>query len=129
MINGSLDQFLDTGWFTEATLFYNGFIYWCEAQSDPITNYTTFFVDKCAVENEDNTYYHSLLEPDGTLIWNRVFEISDTDMDRIKQNFLESHIFDNKTFWEVEKEIAWLDESCPITKGQSQESAGTTDLD
>ncbi len=58
MINGQLDQFLDTGWFSEATLYYNGFIYWCEVQSDLTTNTTTFFIDKWAVENEDNTYYH-----------------------------------------------------------------------
>ena len=50
MINGLLDQFLDTGWYTEATLFYNGFIYWCEAQSDLTTNTTTFFIDKWAAE-------------------------------------------------------------------------------
>ncbi len=116
MINGQLDQFLDTGWFTEATLFYNGFIYWCEAQSDLTTNTTTFFIDKWAAENEDNTYYHSLMEPDGTLIWERVFEITDTDMDRIKQRFLEAPVFEGKTFWQVEKDIAWLDESQPIIK-------------
>ena len=121
MINGLLDQFLDTGWFTEATLVYNGFIYWCEAQSDLTTNTTTFFIDKWAAENEDNLYYHSLLEPDGTLIWKRVFEISDTDMERIKQRFLEAPIFEGKTFWQVEKDIAWLDESQSIIKDESTE--------
>lgn len=30
MINADLDQFLDTGWFNEATLYYNGYTYWCE---------------------------------------------------------------------------------------------------
>ena len=69
MINGLLDQFLDTGWFTEATLFYNGFIYWCEAQSDLTTNTTTFFIDKWAAENEDNLYYHSLLEPPNIFLY------------------------------------------------------------
>lgn len=33
MINGHLVQFLDTGWYSEATLYFNGYIYWCEAQS------------------------------------------------------------------------------------------------
>ena len=116
MINGLLEQFLDTGWYSEATLFYKGFIYWCEAQSDPITNTITFFIDRWAAENEDNTYYHTLLEHDGTLMWNRVFEITDSDMDRIKQRFLESPVFEGKTFWQVEKDIAWLDESNPILK-------------
>ena len=121
MINGLLDQFLDTGWFTEATLFYNGFIYWCEAQSDLTTNAITFFVDKWAAENENNTYYHSLMEPDGTLIWERVFEISDTDMDRIKQRFLEAPVFEEKTFWQVERDIAWLDEAQPIIRDSPPE--------
>ena len=26
MINGNIEQFLDTGWFNEATLFYNGYM-------------------------------------------------------------------------------------------------------
>ena len=37
-----------------------------------IRRFQRFFVDKWAAENEDNTYYHSILEEDGTLIWNRV---------------------------------------------------------
>lgn len=121
MINGNLNQFLDTGWFTEATLYYNGFLYWCEAQSDPSTDTTTFFIDRWAAKNEDNNYYHSLLEPDGTLIWERIFEIIDTDIDRIKQRFLEAPVFDGKTFWQVEKDIAWLDEGQPIIRSTSTE--------
>ncbi len=58
-----------------------------------------------------------LPEPDGTLNWKRVFEITDTDIDRMKQRFLEAPVFEGKTFWQVEKDIAWLDESCPIIKG------------
>ena len=27
MINGHLVQFLDTGWYSEATLYFNGYIY------------------------------------------------------------------------------------------------------
>lgn len=116
MINGKLDQFLDTGWHSEATLFLNGYIYWCEGQHDLKTGLTTFFIDKWAAVNEDNTYYHSLLEPDGSLKWTRVLEIQDTNLDRIKQKFLEAPVFDGKTFWQVEKNIAWLDESNPITQ-------------
>lgn len=54
MINGDVEQFLDTGWFSEATLFLNGFVYWFEAQYDPNTDINTFFVDRWAAENEDN---------------------------------------------------------------------------
>ena len=116
MINGNLEQFLDTGWYTEATLFLNGKLYWCEAQTDASSDVSTFFVDQWDAENEDNLYYHSLLEPDGTLVWRRVLEIKDTDMDRLKQKFLEAPVFEGKTFWQVEKDIAWLDESSPTQK-------------
>lgn len=115
MINGSLEQFLDTGWYSESTLFYNGHIYWCEAQQDINTGINHFFVDKWAAENENNTYFHSVLEADGTLKWSRVFETENQDLDLIKKQFLEAPIFDGKTFWQVEKQIAWLDESAPIS--------------
>lgn len=116
MINGHLDQFLDTGWYSEATLYYNGFIYWCEAQFNASTNITSFFVDKWAAKNEDNTYYHSILEGDGTIRWERIFEIDDSDLDLIKKHFLEASIFDGKSFWQVEKELAWLEEGAPLKK-------------
>jgi len=118
MINGYLEQFLDTGWYSEATLYYNGFIYWCEAQSDIATNITSFFVDKWAAENEDNTYYHSILEEDGTVKWERIFKIDDNDLELIKKRFLEACIFDGKSFWEIEKELAWLEESTPVSKNR-----------
>ena len=115
MINGYLDQFLDTGWFSESTLFYNGNIYWCEAQLDPDTGITTFYVDKWA-ENENNTYYHSILEEDGTLKWNNAYEEKGKDLELIKKHFLEVPIFDGKNFWQVENQLAWLDEGNPIKK-------------
>lgn len=116
MINGHLDQFLDTGWYSEATLYYNGFIYWCEAQLNVSTNITSFFVDKWAARNEDNTYYHSILEEDGTIRWDRVFETDSNDLELIKKHFLEACIFDGKSFWQIEKDLAWLEESSPISK-------------
>lgn len=110
MINGNIKQFLDTGWFSESTLFLNGYVYWCEAQTDPDTNITKFFIDKWRAENEGNKVYHTLLDSDGTLEWERVFEIEDTDLDKIKKKFLNATIFDGKTFWDVENKIAWLEE-------------------
>lgn len=114
MKNGSLEQFLDTGWFSESELFLNGNVYWCEAQYDPISGTSKFFVDKWAARLEDGKYYHSLLESDGTLKYTTVLEIRDLDMDCIKQRFLEAPIFDGKTFWQVEKDIAWVDDGGPI---------------
>ena len=111
MINGRVEQFLDTGWFSESELYLNGYIYWCEAQSDK-QHY--FFVDKWRALNEDNKLYHSILNQDGTLDWERIYEDTDTDIELIKKRFLEAKIFDGKSFWEVEQEIAWLDDGGPI---------------
>ena len=51
MINGNLEQFLDTGWFTDATLFLNGYIYWCESRFDENAKVSNFCVDKWKVQN------------------------------------------------------------------------------
>ena len=114
MINGNIEQFLDTGWFNEATLFYNGYIYWCESYYDFDKECSTFFIDKWAALNENNTLFHTLLNNKGKVEYERVFECSNKDMDYIKKMFLTSKIFDGKTFWEVEQEIAWLEEGNPI---------------
>ena len=37
-----------------------------------------------------------------------------TDLELIKKKFLEANIFDGKSFWEVERVLAWLDEGAPI---------------
>ena len=73
-----------------------------------------FIVDKWRAENEGNKYYHSILDTNGNRPWTRVYEDSDIDIDLIKKRFLESAIFDGKSFWQVESEIAWLDESSPV---------------
>ena len=111
MINGKLDQFLDTGWFSESTLFYNGYIYWFEAQKEK--DNITFFIDRFRAENENNQYYHTIKEKDGTVSWENVCKISGQDLDLIKKQFLEFPAFEGKTFWQVEKEMAWLEESTP----------------
>lgn len=46
--------------------------------------------------------------------YSTVYEAYDKDMDVLKKKFIEAPIFDGKSFWQVEKEIAWLDEGEPI---------------
>jgi hypothetical protein len=114
MINGNLEQFLDTGWFSESTLYLNGFIYFCAAYAKD--NNREYSVYKWRATNEDNKYFHSICNDDNLVDWERVYEDSDCNLDLIKKRFLEARIFDGKSFWEVESEIAWLDESTPIKK-------------
>ncbi len=114
MINGYLEQFLDTGWFSESTLFLNDIIYFCAAYSTD--NKYEFTVHKWRAVNEDNKYFHSVCDNDVLLDWACIYEDSGCDLDLIKKRFLEAKIFDDKSFWEVEQELAWLDESTPIMK-------------
>ena len=114
MINGYTEQFLDTGWYTESTLYYNGYAYWFEATTDQYTGATHFFVDRWRATTTDNILYNEY-HKDGKIVdYSTVYENDATDMDFIKRSFLEAPIFDGKTFWEVEKEIAWLDEGPAI---------------
>lgn len=39
------------------------------------------------------------------------FHLEAPDVDTLREMFLKSPVFDGKTFWEVEKELAWLDDS------------------
>ena len=57
MINGNINSFLDTGWYTESTLFFNGNVYWCEATTE--NGLTTFFVNRWKASLTDNMYYNS----------------------------------------------------------------------
>ena len=114
MINGDLEIFLDTGWFSEALLFLNGRAYWHEAQYDPETGQSHFFVYTWRAINEDNKYCHAILNRDGTFDWSYAYEDYDSDSNLIKERFLQAKIYDGKTFWEVESEIAWLDDEDPV---------------
>lgn len=108
MINANLSQFLDNGWFSEATLFYNGYIYWCEGCWDNTKEKPMhFFVYKIPARNIDNLYFERL---DTNEPFEYIFETWGKCEDDVKEEFLNAKIFDGKTFWEVEKELAWLDE-------------------
>ena len=110
MINGELEQFLDAGWYSEATLYYDGFVYWHEGYSD--FNICAFFVQRWrAALVKDNfnlcrAYYMNKTVVD----YKRVFELSDVDMDFIKTQFLQAPIYDGKSFWEVEKDLVWVED-------------------
>ena len=107
MINANLEQFLDTGWFSEATLYLNGYTYWCEGcwneeREKPmhffVYKYESVVVDKIYTKPKNSNYQ-------------KVFDIYGNSEEEVKEEFLKAKIFDGKSFWEVEKELAWYDES------------------
>ena len=91
MINGKTNEFLDNLWVGEEVIFtYNGKKYFAQG-------YT----------RDDNISVHEvqLWEPEEKLVWRK--EGGDAS-DRMAA-FQNEPIFDGKSFWEVEKEIEWVD--------------------
>ena len=108
MINANLGQFLNTGWFNEATLFYKGYIYWCEGCFDSKKeNPIHFFVYKFPAKQVDATHFERLHSNEP---FKYEFETWGKSKEEVKQEFLQAKIFDGKSFWEVEGDLAWLDE-------------------
>ncbi|MBR2554710.1 MAG: hypothetical protein IKE94_07625 [Aeriscardovia sp.] len=109
MIKQELEQFLDTGWYNEATLYYKGKIYWCEGYTQD--NQFTFFVNCWEVDIIDDQYYKSKKDSDGQLLnFKEIYKVTNADMDYVKKEFLEAKIFEDKSFWEIEPELKWLEE-------------------
>ena len=115
MINGYTEIFLDTGWYSESTIYYNGFIYWCEATTDSDTGVSHFFVDRWKATTFDNILYNEYLKEGKLVDFSTVYEAYNKDIEVLKKNFLKAPIFDGHSFWEVENKIAWLDEGKSIT--------------
>lgn len=115
MINGKLEQFLDTGWFSEATLFFDGNVYWFEGDTNPHTRETEFAVTRWKAILDNKYLFHSICLPNGDpLDYDTVLSLHGYDMDEIKMRFLKSPVFNGKTFWEVERELVWVEEGTPI---------------
>lgn len=111
MKKSELEQFLDTGWHNDATLYYNGRIYWCEGMFNSNSNKFEFSVESWDVEIIDNTYFISKTTLNGQYLnYDVVFEIEVDNPDQAKKQFLEAKIFEGKSFWEREYELMWLEE-------------------
>lgn len=88
MINGTLEQFLDTGWYTECTLYYKGYLYWCEQTMNEEENKLVFFVDRWKAKNEDNVWFSTIVDESEHFIdEERIFEVIGSDLDDIKKDF------------------------------------------
>ena len=109
MINGILEQFLDTGWYTDAELYYRGYIYWCQGVKEESGQYH-FWVVRWRVKNFGYEYYKNYSDRNGEPYgWGNVHDEYADDFELLKKHFLQAPIFEGKSFWQVEKEIAWLE--------------------
>ena len=117
MINGELEQFLDSGWYFEATLYYKGFVYWHAGYINSDTKIYSHFVDRWRASLVKEDYNLCIIyDIDGYLVdYERIFEISGNDFDLIKRQFLQAPIYDGKSFWEVEKDLVWVEDLISTT--------------
>ena len=110
MINANLSQFLDNGWYNECELYYKGYVYFCEGDVDLSRNTDKlfhFYIYKYPVEIVEDIYYkRKYTNYTDELIYDKYAH----DEYEMKEIFLSSKIFEGKSFWEVEKEIAWYEE-------------------
>lgn len=114
MINGNLEDFLISGWYSEATLYLNGYTYWCEGTFNDEREYRFHFwvyrYRSTVYKRGDEIWTKRLIKDHDVVDYSTVFEAYSNDEEEVKQKFLSAEIFDGKNFWEVEKEIAWYDE-------------------
>ena len=115
MINGNLEVFLDTGWFTESTLFYNGYTYWFEGFYTPETKRYTFFIYKWISKLKDDMYTYRYILNNDVLGFEEIYRIEGNDWESLKIQFLQAPLFDGKSFWQVEKELIQVDDGGNIS--------------
>ena len=113
MINGNLEQFLDNGWSHDCSLYYNGFVYYCSGRGY-VNDKFEFSVYRFRATTTDNIYYSKYILNGDLVDAEDLLSFKEKDAEIVKKKFLEAKIFDGKSFWEVEKEIMWLEEGTPI---------------
>jgi len=64
---------------------------------------------KWRVKNIGNKYYEDILGPDGDFVDFNQMEMDGPNENALREKFLKAKIWDGKSFWEVEKELTWLD--------------------
>lgn len=64
---------------------------------------------KWRARNIDNKYYEDILDENGHWIDFSQQEMVGPNEDALREKFLKAKIWDGKSFWEVEQELAWLD--------------------
>ena len=103
----SLEEFLERGWDNGAQLFYNDNIYWTDCSIEKSIYKVTVFKAP-AIRTSDKTYalVKSENKPNK---FELVFKKEEKDNASAKLALLEAPIFEGKSFWQVEKELDWLE--------------------
>lgn len=117
MTKEELERFLDTGWFSEAEIYYNGHMYFCQEDTIDGDQGRHFVVYRWPAKNEDNTFYHTIRHNGKMPAWETAYEYAAAENESeesIREKFLQAKFFDGKSFWEVEEKTQWLEKGSPV---------------
>lgn len=92
MIGGDVNEFVDRIYSCQDTVYvYKGIKYWFQG----------YMSDKKTVHMEIFQYQ----PPSDRYVW----EYDGTTVEECHRAFLQAPIFDGKTFWEIERDVEWVD--------------------
>ena len=117
MNQSSLEEFLESLWFSEITLYYNRHTYWCECwhesnglHNDKIHMFVYRYVSDICYDQHGKPYTKRHIENGDVLDYSCVFDIYEDSLEEAKRKFYAAKIFDGASFWEAEKDIEWYEE-------------------
>jgi hypothetical protein len=109
MINGNLEQFLDTGWWNaDATIYYDEHVYFFDGFFDDNHN-MHLIIRKWKAININNERFENVYDGNGDLIDYEEIEMLASTEEELREQFLKSKIWNGESFWNVENKLAWLD--------------------
>lgn len=93
MTNGNTERFLDTGWWdADATIYYNGHIYFFDGAFDEKHNMHVY-IRRWKAINVDNKTYENVLTPDGKDLDNySEIELETPSEDALREKLLKAPI-------------------------------------
>lgn len=110
MRNGKYEDFLKNLVYYEALLYYAGHVYFFNGYKESKKDLFVVDIYKYkgryeAGSNEQGEYYVGVLEDDGM----NLMTIKGLTPEEVEEKFLKEKLFDEKSFWEVQDEIVWVD--------------------
>lgn len=98
MRDGNVNDFLDHAAYEEVAVEYNGYKYFFYGlRRDEETGLFTFVVERYTMDS-----------PEGTFVGTVYDKTASTKAECMEQ-FFQTPIIDGKTFWELEKDMTWIE--------------------
>ena len=114
MNKNEFDDYLVRGWECGANIFYHGRIYFSQCAYDIAKNNYCFSVFSFKAERHKEHSFSPYMRKGGGYVGemdhiDQFFETRET----AKEYYLSSKIFEGKSFWEIGKNLQWLEDDGP----------------